>query len=301
MSNTATITTTHHDLNKNHWENKVKLMEKSKIFLDFFASDLIQRSIDLYFNITTEERNVSILDLATGTGLVPFKFVDEKILPDKIKISALDGIDFAASMIEGAEYKKQSRIEEKQVEFDWDNLKFQVMDGQELKFPDESFDIVYSNMGVMFYPKMVQGLSEIKRVLKKGGMAFVNSWTDDFPNRVSSQALFEVLQQNRPPFALQDPKVFEQRCREAGFEHVEIRQVTQSLKMKYSELQNIFNMGNQFATLVQKYLKENPQVTSTEKELLDRIDQVSRREFNISNNDEEIEIISIANVVILAK
>ena len=178
------------------------------------------------------------------------------------------------------------------------------MDGQELKYPDESFDVVYSNMGAMFYPKMVQGLSEIKRVLKQGGMAFLNSLTEDFPNRIPSQTLFEVLQQERPTFALQDPKVFEQYCREAGFEQVEIKQVSQSVKMKYCEFKSIFNMGTQFAALVQKYLKENPHTitsTNSENELLDRIDQVSRTAFNIGNEEDEIEIFSIANVAILTK
>ncbi|EFC36809.1 predicted protein [Naegleria gruberi] len=304
-SSSSASTTTSDNTNfqdKSHWENKVKFMEHSKIFLNFFASDLIQRSLDLYLKkSTTQENLVSILDVATGTGLVPFKFIDENIVSFD-RISSLNGIDFAPNMIEGAEYKKQARMEEKKDEFDWDKLKFQVMDGQDLKFSDESFDIVYSNMGVLFYPKMVQGLSEIRRVLKKGGMAFLNAWTGDFPTRVGFHAVFDVLQKDDryalPVFSLQDPKIFEERCKEAGFENVEIKQVTQSLKLKYSELQYIINTGAQFVAVVQKYLLENPHITTTEKELLDRIDQLSRKAFNIVNEDEEIQVVSTANQAI---
>lgn len=51
-----------------------------------------------------------------------------------------------------------------------------AMDGQELKFPDGTFDVSVTNFGVFFFPEPVRGVREVWRTLKKGGTAVVTAW-----------------------------------------------------------------------------------------------------------------------------
>jgi 2-polyprenyl-3-methyl-5-hydroxy-6-metoxy-1,4-benzoquinol methylase len=58
---------------------------------------------------------------------------------------------------------------------------FEVMNGEALQFPDESYDVVYCHTVLHFTPDPNTMLSEIYRVLKKDGIAIVmtvnrNSW-----------------------------------------------------------------------------------------------------------------------------
>jgi SAM-dependent methyltransferase len=53
----------------------------------------------------------------------------------------------------------------------------EVMDGQALALPDESFDAALSVAGVILFPNAGKGMSEIHRVLKPGGRVAIVAWT----------------------------------------------------------------------------------------------------------------------------
>jgi len=54
------------------------------------------------------------------------------------------------------------------------NASVSVEDGQALSFADGSFDAVLCNLGLMFFPDPVRGLSEFRRVLRPGGCVAVS-------------------------------------------------------------------------------------------------------------------------------
>lgn len=58
------------------------------------------------------------------------------------------------------------------------SIRAKVMDGMELRLPDAAFDSAISVFGIILLPDAVQGLREIRRILKPGGRAAVVTWTE---------------------------------------------------------------------------------------------------------------------------
>src|SRR2546427_13128296 len=87
-----------------------------------------------------------------------------------------DGAQFAKA---GADYTgvdlTEAAIELARKRFELSDLKgdFRVADAENLDFPDESFDIVYSHGVLHHTPDTARAVREIHRVLKTGGRAIV--------------------------------------------------------------------------------------------------------------------------------
>jgi demethylmenaquinone methyltransferase/2-methoxy-6-polyprenyl-1,4-benzoquinol methylase len=101
----------------------------------------------------------SILDVATGTGDLALLICD--LEPEKIT-----GIDIAADMLAIAKQKVvQKHLQEL--------LIFQEGDAEDLPFPEESFDAVTVAFGVRNFENLERGLSEMKRVMRTGGVMMI--------------------------------------------------------------------------------------------------------------------------------
>ena len=100
-----------------------------------------------------------VLDIATGTGLSA-----EAALAAVGPTGHVTAADISPAMAEKARERLGKAL----------NISVSVEDGQGLSFPDESFDAVLCNLGLMFFPNPVRGLSEFRRVLRPGGRAAVS-------------------------------------------------------------------------------------------------------------------------------
>ena len=96
-----------------------------------------------------------VLELGCGTGDI------WKNNLHLIRNSKLILTDFSAGMLDTAKRNAQA-----------ENVVFQKVDIQNIPYPDGSFDVVIANMMLYHVPDLHKGLSEVRRVLKPGGVFY---------------------------------------------------------------------------------------------------------------------------------
>jgi len=106
---------------------------------------------------------MNVLDLASGTG-EPSISLAMHVGP-KGHVTALD---LSPDLLKVAEQRAQAR--------GLTNFSTQQADAQELPFPDQSFDLVTSRFGVMFFAQPEKALREVNRVLRPKARACFLAW-----------------------------------------------------------------------------------------------------------------------------
>jgi phosphatidylethanolamine/phosphatidyl-N-methylethanolamine N-methyltransferase len=111
-----------------------------------------------------------VLEVGVGTG------INASLYPSDCEVV---GIDFSASMLE----KARERLSRKGIR----NMRLLQMDAADLKFPDDTFDIVYAPYLISVVPDPVKVAAEMRRVCRPGGrIIFLNHFRS--PNPVLSKA-----------------------------------------------------------------------------------------------------------------
>jgi len=119
-----------------------------------------------HMNIQPGER---VLEVGVGTG------INLSLYP---KQATVTGIDFSSSMLE----KARERAARKGLR----NMRLLQMDAADLKFADDSFDIVYAPYLISVVPDPVKVACEMRRVCRPGGrIIFLNHFLS--PNPVLSR------------------------------------------------------------------------------------------------------------------
>jgi phosphatidylethanolamine/phosphatidyl-N-methylethanolamine N-methyltransferase len=117
-------------------------------------------------NIKSGER---VLEVGVGTG------INLALYP---RTCSMTGIDFSSSMLE----KARERVARHGLR----NLRLLQMDAADLKFADESFDIVYAPYLISVVPDPVKVAREMRRVCRSGGrIVFLNHFLS--PNLMVSR------------------------------------------------------------------------------------------------------------------
>ena len=113
---------------------------------------------EMYELIRPVVRHKTVLELATGTGLIAKNIVNAA--------AHIEATDASPEMIAEARRDNQSA-----------KLHFSVQDMFRLPYADNSFDVVIVSNALHIVPQPEKALQEIKRVLKEGGVLIAPTFT----------------------------------------------------------------------------------------------------------------------------
>jgi len=166
----------------------------------------------------------AVLDAACGTGIVA-RMASDRVGPD----AKVVGADINAGMLTVA--KSKSKEEGKQI--DWVKA-----DVGSLPFNDASFDAVFCQQGLQFFPDKVSALKEFRRVLKPTGRCVIcvaqslehnplmNGQIEILTRYIGEDAANAI----RAVCSLSDSDMIHDLFAEAGFSEINIESVTLTLR-----------------------------------------------------------------------
>ena len=124
------------------------------------------------------------------------------------------------------------------------NVETRAMDGENLELPDDSFDVVMSRVGLIYFPDQQKALTGMKRVLKAGGRVAAIVYSTGENNKFFSVPVSIIRRRanlgpplpGQPgPFSLGAPGVLEEQFRRAGFHDVKSQTLSAPLKLATSD------------------------------------------------------------------
>lgn len=154
-----------------------------------------------------------VLDAACGTGLIA-RLAAEQVGPT----GCVTAIDIAPDMIDVA----RATPSPAGAPTDW-----QVGDATSLALPDDSYDVVLCQMGLMFMEDRPAAVAEMRRVLAPGGRLVVNTpGTIQPPFVLMEQAIVDHISPElggfvRAVFSMHDPDAVAVLLRAAGLDDVD--------------------------------------------------------------------------------
>lgn len=170
--------------------------------------------------------DMRFLDVAAGSGAlsIPAARIGARVLATDQSPAMLDLL------------KQRARKEQL-------NIETRVMDGQALELDDNSFDLAGSQFGVMLFPDMPKGISEMVRVVRPGGRVLMSVYGD--PHRIEFFGFFvKAIQSVRPdftgppmdppplPFQLRDPERLRKEFAVAGLKDITVETITETTEFR---------------------------------------------------------------------
>jgi ubiquinone/menaquinone biosynthesis C-methylase UbiE len=152
---------------------------------DQMFATVTQAFIPALLDAARIEAGQSILDVATGTGAAA-RSARERAGPRSEVIAG----DISATMLDVARKNPANK-----------GIAFEQFDGHKLPYPDGRFDRVICQLGLAFFDDPSRGLTEFRRVLKRGGRAAVI--VNSTPERSLFTRIATVIGQHVPERAEQ--------------------------------------------------------------------------------------------------
>ena len=185
------------------------------------------KATDEMLNLAGVSTGQRILDIAAGAGEQTISAA-RKVGPSGYVLAT----DLSPNILEFAtEMARRENLH---------NIETQIMDGEALTLQDASFDVVFSRVGLIYFPNQQKALKETWRVLKPGGRigAIVYSTADK--NEFFSVPISIIRRRaNLPaplpgqpgPFSLGATGIIEAAFQNAGFKNVSVIRVNSPVLM----------------------------------------------------------------------
>lgn len=155
------------------------------------------------------EPDDDILEIGFGGGAAL------EIVSKRLTAGVVTGLDFSPEMVREAERRFRQEIAS-------GRLRVQLGDIAALPFASANFDRVFTINTIYFWPDTVQGLREIRRVLKPGGLAVIALRSRENMERVSfTQHGFRLFAPSEVPPLMQ----------QAGFTDVKVTHERQGTRI----------------------------------------------------------------------
>ncbi|HBD10976.1 MAG TPA: methyltransferase type 11 [Porticoccaceae bacterium] len=147
----------------------------AEIYESFFVPALFEAWPPRLADIAGIQKDWHTLDVACGTGTLA-----RHLATRTGHASAVSGVDINPDMLSIARAKNP-------------NIDWRLAPAEQLPFPDECFDGVFSQFGLMFFNDPARAIQEMHRVLRPGGKLVVAVW-DALENSPGYSALATLLQ-----------------------------------------------------------------------------------------------------------
>ncbi len=213
--------------------NPLSTVEPWDIVVDGYVTDtqpIFEKWAEDSFTRMAPESNHKVLDVACGPGTVSL------LLAKSVK--EITALDFSSKMIESLNKSLSDR--------NITNVKTDICDCQSLDLEDNSFDLAFSQFGLMFFPNRPAGMSEIHRILKPSGKVAIYSWAP-ISESTGMQLMIGALQAGFPETkpkpddsktlvtGLDDKEIFRRELQEAGFSDIKIESIRHSFPVESAE------------------------------------------------------------------
>jgi len=167
-----------------------------------------------------------VLDVGCGCGDTTLELA-RRVGPE----GAVVGIDVSAGMVgRGIEAARAAGLA---------NVRFENVDAQTHRFPDGTFDLIFSRFGVMFFADATAAFANLRLALHPGGRLAFICWQALAENPWLAVPLAAALRHltlppppapDAPgPFSLGDPDRIRGVLARAGFERVDLEEVRETL------------------------------------------------------------------------
>lgn len=187
-------------------------IEAARAYEALFVPALFEQYAPKVADAVSVGKGERVLDVACGTGILA-REVLRRVGPG----GRVVGIDPLPAMIEIAKQNAPA--------IEWREGK-----AESLPFADDSFDVVVSQFGLMFFSDRTRAIQEMLRVLTSGGRFAVAVW-DSLENIPAYSSVVELLQRSagqqaadalRAPFVLGDQSKLRKIFSEIGANSIEV-------------------------------------------------------------------------------